>query len=121
MLNSRSARFEEYLRNQPAARRAEISAAEKRYAAAHAASLASYEEIFMETMHGYEETPAGPGSRKSLALFGDDGDWSWQPQRYSDDPADTPTYRPRRHPRACTRCGLASCLSLICSEVMACA
>lgn len=42
--------------------------------------------------------------------FDASGDWSWQPGRSN---VATPTYRPRRHPRACVCCGLTACLSLI--------
>lgn len=59
------------------------------------------------------------------------GDWSWRPARYyPKDPGDStraqleaqmPTYRPARHSRACTGCGLTSCLSLITRAPTLCA
>lgn len=83
MLNRRSNgsnAFEEYLRRQSPERRAAITAAEKRYAAVHSAHLASYEETFKDIMHGYQETPAGPG-RSTLVDEQVGGYWSWKPFR----------------------------------------
>jgi len=58
------------------------------------------------------------------------GDWAWKPGCYGSDPGvsgvvlfpsdrcrdleeQMPTYRPKPHLRACQRCGLTACLSLI--------
>lgn len=90
VLSRRSAIFEEYLRQQTPERRAALTAAEKRYAVAHSAQLASYEETFRELMQGYEETPAGSQVRsdpglaaylRALESGDNNGDWSWKPLR----------------------------------------
>lgn len=61
---------------------------------------------------------ADNGPNLSLLTEASSGDWSWHPQRSS---KDTPTYRPKLHPRACPRCLLTSCLSLITHTVTVCA
>jgi hypothetical protein len=58
-LNNRSDYFQQYLYQQDAPRRTGLIAAEKRYAAAHSAYLASCEETHKDALHGYEDSPAG--------------------------------------------------------------
>lgn len=62
--------------------------------------------------NGYRAwTPgAGPLEGHGMLAARSGGDWSWQPHRSN---KDTPTYKPTLHPRACRRCFLTSCLSLI--------
>lgn len=127
--------YEDWLRAQPAAYRAELLAAEREFLAAHSAKLRSLELVFADSMEGYQDSPAGDKPRE---LFSGTGDWSWQPQRYCRDPgytfireevdslndgwthyesderraeleAQMPTYRPTRHPRACPSCHLTTC------------
>lgn len=88
----RSSLFDEYLRNQPAARRKELAMAEKEYAAKHNARLADEDTIFQQCMYGPGD-PIVIEARVSdiLRAFLDtpetgNGDWSWKPWRYAKDP-----------------------------------
>jgi hypothetical protein len=93
-LPPRSSLFAEWLSKQPAHKRLEILAAERAYTDATGPRLATMDEVAYQQMCGLEDTPAGGHP----VLFNGTGDWSWQPQRYSDDPAKTKTYVPPRHP-----------------------
>jgi hypothetical protein len=99
----RSTLYEDWLRAQPAEYRATLIAAEQQFAVGHSARLLSLEAVVADSMEGYEDSSAG-GTRE---LFSGHGDWSWQPQRYPQDPGDStraeleaqmPTYRPAPHP-----------------------
>ena len=88
MPSVRSSLFHEWLHQQPLARQKEIRAAESKYATDHTARLAAAEEVFQDSMHGFEDTPPGVIAENPLlgTRIGGSGDWSWQPWRYAKDP-----------------------------------
>lgn len=112
---ARSTLYEDWLRAQTPAYRAQLLRAEAEFVTSHREKLRGLETVMSESMEGYEDSPVGSQSQ----LFNGSGDWSWQPQRCQPDPgyeypfphegmvaADRraqletlmPTYRPPRHP-----------------------
>lgn len=76
----RTSLYEDWLRAQPAAYRAQLWAAEKEFADDHAARLSVLDQVFQDSMEGYED--AAVGTRATAGFELDSGtDWSWKPHR----------------------------------------
>jgi hypothetical protein len=121
-----------WLAKQPAETRLRILAAEREYVERRAPQLAALDDVAYQQSCGFEDRAAGARPRE---LFSGQGDWSWQPQRFKQDPgytftrddlvmvnldwpcgeivdrtaeleAQMPTYKPPRHPLSGVRPGI---------------